>query len=83
MKLIIMLYLIIIFSVSPYQPLMDSLCGLFVIKSSFPLSGCFTADNQHAESIGLVTEVHRGCSTFITETITCAHMDYLDSEKTE
>merc|ERR1712242_35372 len=41
-------------------------------------AGCFTADNQHAESTGLVTEVHRGCSAFITETISCAHMDYLD-----
>ena len=28
----------------------------------------------------MITEVHRGCSTFITETVACAHMDYLDGE---
>ena len=28
----------------------------------------------------MITEVHRGCSTFITETVACAHMDYLDGK---
>ena len=26
--------------------------------------------------VNVITEVHRGCSTFIQDTLTCAHIDY-------
>jgi len=41
-------------------------------------AGCFTADNIHQENGLLMTEVHRGCSTFEAETVACAHMEYTD-----
>ena len=43
-------------------------------------AGCFTADNIHSEMIDgedlEVVEVHRGCSTWITDNAYCAHWDY-------
>ena len=43
-------------------------------------AGCFTADNIHTEMIDgenlEVIEVHRGCSTWITDNAYCAHWDY-------
>ena len=70
-------------SVRSYWPPLDSPRGLLVIFIVISLwfSGCFTADNKHVEDqFGMITEVHRGCSTFITETVACAHMDYLDGK---
>ena len=43
--------------------------------------GCFTADNIHVEVDGtLVTEVHRGCSSFREQNVTCTHISYNDSK---
>lgn len=42
-------------------------------------AACFTADNIHSESGMLVTEVHRGCSSFEIPNTSCAHMEYLDN----
>ena len=40
-------------------------------------AACFTSDNIHSEEeFGLITEVHRGCSSFELPNTSCAHMDY-------
>jgi len=39
-------------------------------------AACFTADNIHVGENGIVTNVHRGCSSFELPNTSCAHMDY-------